>query len=227
MPNLGFLHTAQVHVDTFETLARDKALSTEHRVHTKWLQQATSKRLDGPLRTEITRELKSLRRVCDVVICTCSTLGELARQFEDTAVFRVDAPMMEQAAATAIKSGTETVTLLAYCLESTRAASTQLLEDAFRAQNQTPKILQVNCETAWPHFEAGDNQRFGEEIAAHITAAAAGASKQVCSVVLAQASMTAAESYLGNDLRRKVLSSPASAINHAQTLLNSGMQPDS
>lgn len=222
MPNLGFLHTAEVHVDTFESLAQDKALSTQHRVHAEWLQQATREGLNAELRKEITRELRSLRLACDVVICTCSTLGELAAQFEDSAVFRVDAPMMQQAAAVAIASPTASVTLLAYCLESTKVTSAQLLRDAFKANSLRANIREVNCESAWPHFEAGDKQRFGEAIAAQITTSAGAGSANLCSVVLAQASMTAAVQYLGEDLRSKVLSSPASAINHAWELIQSG-----
>jgi len=223
LPDLGFLHTAEVHVDTFETLALAKALSTQHRVHESWLQQASSTGLDSSLRDKITRELKSLRHDCDVVICTCSTLGELAAQFDDSHVFRVDAPMMAQAAAIAASGKTGAITLLAYCLESTRVTSTQLLANALHEHDQKINIREVDCKAAWPHFEDGNSQRFGETIAAQIeacTISATDASEEVASVVLAQASMTAALPYLGQSLVSKVLSSPANAISHAQTLVH-------
>jgi len=223
LPNVGFLHTAEVHIDTFETLAQTRELSTEHRVHAHWLQQAASSGFDESLRDQVTRELHALRLDCDVVICTCSTLGELAAQFDDSRVFRVDAPMMALAAAAAASTNKDSTTLLAYCLESTRATSTKLLTDALQMhqQNQNADIQEVDCTAAWLYFEAGDNQRFGETIARQIEIGATNASKQVCSVVLAQASMTTAIPYLEQKLSEKTLSSPASAMHYAQSLVAS------
>ena len=225
MTNIGFLHTASVHVETFEALAQSKTLSTEHRVHAQWLQEAQNQGLNAALREQIGQELNALNRDCDVVICTCSTLGEIAAEFGNSRVFRVDAPMMAQAATAAAdaKRGSGTsFTLLAYCLDSTKETSTALLNDAFNAAGQMANIVSVNCTAAWPHFEAADSKRFGQAIAERIAACLADCkvqSQQVSSVVLAQASMTAALPYLGADVGCMVLSSPLSAINHATALI--------
>ena len=225
MTNIGFLHTASVHVETFDALAQSKTLSTEHRVHAQWLQEAQNQGLNAALREQIGQELNALKRDCDVVICTCSTLGEIAAEFGNSRVFRVDAPMMAQAAtaaADAKRGSGPSFTLLAYCLDSTKETSTALLNDAFNAAGQIANIVSVNCTAAWPHFEAADSKRFGQAIAEHIETCFADCkeqSQQVSSVVLAQASMAAALPYLGADVGCMVLSSPLSAINHATALI--------
>ena len=69
------------------------------------------------------------------VMCSCTTLGPLA---EELGAMRIDAPMMERAAALAAEK--EGSILLAYCLDSTLAPSVELLDRALAAQDRKTRV---------------------------------------------------------------------------------------
>ena len=214
MPQIGFLHTAEIHVDTFTALANTRGLSSVHRVEEAWLAEASSYGLGDTLALKVQNALGKLRAECDAVICTCSTLGTLAESFDDQHVFRIDGPMMAKAAAIGPK------VLLVYCLESTKETSVRLLLQAFEKQ---PKLMPtssvvtpLHCKDAWPFFETAQYNQFGQAVADSIL-------DQVLTdyscIVLAQASMTRALPYLETRVEIPVLSSPTSAMDFAQQLI--------
>lgn len=196
---IALLHTAQVHVATFNDLFAEKAPDAQlwHMVRADLLAQAQVGGLEivaEPLFNAMAELAEA-----DAILCTCSTLGPLVDQLRNPKAIRIDRPLMQVAAEVGPKP------LLALCLNSTRSASLALLEEA-GAQDPTVHM----CETAWPFFEAGDMAGFADAIAASVRAAVDGHS---C-VVLGQASMRVAEPLL-LDLGIPVLSSPALAVDHA------------
>ena len=214
MPQIGFLHTAEIHVDTFTALANTRGLSSVHRVEEAWLAEASSYGLGDTLALKVQNALSKLRAECDAVICTCSTLGTLAESFDDQHVFRIDGPMMAKAAAIGPN------VLLVYCLESTKETSVELLTQAFarqpRATSTSAAVTPLHCQNAWPFFEAAQHNLFGQAIAEHILDQTL---TDYSCIVLAQASMTVALPYLENSAEIPILSSPASAMDFAQQLI--------
>lgn len=207
LPTIEFLHTADLHVTTFEDLLADRAsdVRLRHVVRSDWLERARNEGLSARLHDAVSAHLRAAAERADVVVCTCSTLGPVADAIaiEDRSVFRIDRPMMEAAAR---EPGT---CLIAICLESTIAPTTALYEEACRATAATPRHAIANCEAAWPHFEAGDAARFAATIADGVREALAETTDAGC-VVLAQASMACAEALL-SDLSLPVFSSPRMA----------------
>ena len=196
---IACLHTAQVHVATFTGLFADKAPDAQviHVVRDDLLAQA---QVGGIAMVEepFLNAVAALDEA-DAILCTCSTLGPLVDQISNPKVVRIDRPVMDVAAGVGPKP------LLALCLESTRAASLDLLMQA--GANLTPTVHL--CDGAWAFFEAGDMAGFADAIASSIRAVADG---HDC-VVLGQASMRVAEPAL-RDLGIPVLSSPALAVDH-------------
>ncbi|MFV1490962.1 hypothetical protein VWX97_09725 [Phaeobacter sp. JH18-32] len=197
MTDLTLIHTADVHVATFEALAGSAKL--HHIVRPDWLERAQNG-IDDTLREEVTAEI---RQVTGPALCTCTTLGELA---ETAGATRLDWPMMQAAA----QIGGPV--LLAYCLDSTRAASTALLERAFAQNGRTAEIRSLPLTGLWPHFTNGNSELFHTEIATWISTSLALVADTAC-VVLAQASMAGAADLVKTEI--PVLASPAIAMRAA------------
>lgn len=209
---IALLHTADVHATTFdqlfETLGVDANIT--HCVRPDLLKAARRSGL-----TSIQDETVALLNdmcAADAVICTCSTLGPIADQVAQSAphVFRIDRPMMEKACET----GTDI--LIAICLESTRDATLELLQQCAMDLGRTIRPRVILCANAWPFFEAGDMDRYAAEIAAAIARDVGQHARTDC-IVLAQASMATAAGLL-NDTATPVMSSPAMAASHAVAL---------
>ena len=113
---IAFLHTAQVHIETFEALVDAIAPETV-RTHHVAPELLASAQTDGLLSiTAQTSEILEQLSTTGAVLCTCSTLGPLVDNFAQTHpnIVRIDRPMMEAA----IETGTKI--MVAICLESTR-----------------------------------------------------------------------------------------------------------
>ena len=95
--------------------------------------------------------------------------------------------------------------MVAICLESTPNATFALLEDCSRKIGSPISTELVLCDTAWPHFEAGDMTNFSNEICKVIRQSIANNGTPDC-IVLAQTSMRVATNTLG-DLGVPILSS--------------------
>lgn len=212
---IAFLHTAQVHVPTFEQLTREIApeLEVRHLVREELLQEARANGIDSPKLAA--RVHDAMREAASdgaaVVACTCSTIGGIAEKTATGGAFtaqRIDRAMAERA----VRAGPRV--LIAAALESTLEPTTALiLSTAAQAgAGVRPSVLWV--EEAWPYFEAGDTVRYIETLAKAIRTAAVAAD----AVVLAQASMAPVAHQLA-DLGIEVLASPAPGVAHAVATL--------
>ena len=202
---VALLHTADVHVATFDQIFLDLGQDIEitHQVAAHLLEGARTEGLDT-VRAETLARLTELSQA-DAVICTCSTLGPLVADAPDNVV-RIDDPVMEAACANGPGI------LLALCLESTRAASLDLLVSTAQRMSVhiTPEVAM--CAQAWPHFEAGEMDAFAQTIAEQLRKRVAMGG--VNCIVLGQASMRVVEPLL-TGLHVPVLSSPGLAARAA------------
>lgn len=202
---IAFLHTADVHVATFDQIFDDIGahVQLDHHVDASLLDRA---RRDGieAVRADVVSLLARLSEA-DAVLCTCSTLGPLADVAAKSAtnIVRIDRPLMAQACSDGAK------TLVALCLNSTRDATLDLLKDCASQAGKTIEPVVVLCDEAWAFFEAGDTEAYAASITKAIKARLANETG-VKSIVLAQASMRVAEAGLA-DVGIAVHSSPVLA----------------
>ncbi len=152
----------------------------------------------------IARSLAELERLgADVIVCTCSTIGDAAEMIgrrSGVDVERVDRAMAERAVAIGGK-----VCIVA-ALESTLAPTRELLESV-AADRGVEVDLEVELIVgAWDRFEADDRDGYLGLIADSLITLAAGCD----AIVLAQASMADAAERVVVDV--PVLSSPRLAV---------------
>ena len=208
MPTVTFLHTADVHVETFDRLMHEIApgFSGTHVVRAEWLSEARERGIGEDLKARVLNFLREAGEKTDAVLCSCSTLGPLADEARSAQsnIVRIDRPMMEKAVAL---DGTIVV---AFCLESTREPTMELIRSAAGQLSRPGRATGVLCDGAWDFFERGDSAGFGRSIATSIRSALDAVDDPSC-IVLAQASMAVAEPYL-SDLDIPVLSSPRLAM---------------
>lgn len=205
MSKVGFLHTAQVHVATFDALVAGRA-EVAHVVEPELLERARREGLTPTVESGVRSVLAELASSgADVVVCTCSTLGPVAEAVaEEVPVLRVDRPM----ARLAVDAGSRIGVVAA--VESTLLPTRELLEDEATRVGVAPTITEVFVPEAWVSFEAGDTAAYLSAIAD----AARSVAPSVDVVVLAQASMAGATDLLP-DLAVPVLSSPGTAVEAA------------
>ena len=212
---IAFLHTAQVHVPTFERLAREIApdLEVRHLVKEELLHEARAKGADSP---ELSARVHDAMREAassgaTVVACTCSTIGGIAEQTATGGAFaaqRIDRAMADRA----VRTGPRV--LVAAALESTLEPTTALILSAAAQAGVGVKPSVLLVQGAWAHFEAGDATHYIETLADAIRAAATAADV----VVLAQASMAPVAAKLV-DIGIEVLASPGLGVAHAVATL--------
>lgn len=202
---IALLHTADVHVATFDQIFADLGSDVvlDHHVHPDLLDRARRGGLDA-VRSEVQTTLKALA-TADAVLCTCSTLGplvdEIALSFPH--IVRIDRPLMEKAC------GDGHRILVAICLDSTRDATLALLTACAAKAGRKIDTVLVVCSDAWAFFEAGDIDAYAQSIAATIKAKIA-KHPDIDGIVLAQASMRVAETAL-EDMGIPVRSAPVIA----------------
>jgi len=212
---IAFLHTAQVHVPTFERLAREIApdLKVRHLVKEELLHEARAAGLDI---SELSARVHDAMREAAssgaaVVACTCSTIGGIAELTATGGAFaaqRIDRAMANRA----VRTGPRV--LVAAALESTLEPTTALILSAAAQAGVGVKPSLLLVQDAWAHFEAGDTTRYIETLADAIRAAATAADV----VVLAQASMAPVATELA-DIGIEVLASPRPGVAHAVATL--------
>ncbi|MER5527842.1 aspartate/glutamate racemase family protein [Streptomyces sp. NPDC002677] len=184
---LALLHTSPLHIPVFDAL-RDEdhpGLELRHLVAPELLARA---RREGPeaVAPEVTAALE--RAAADgvrAVLCTCSTIGEVAERAADSVgvpIVRGDRPM----ATAAVAAGSRIAVLAT--VESTLAPTLALIEDEARRADRPIRARAQVVADAWTHFEAGDI-----EGCARLVAAAADAVTDADVIVLAQASMASAQ----------------------------------
>ena len=200
---LTLLHTAQVHVDTFEALRARIApdVTLTHVVRPDWLTRAQAG-IDEVLRGEITQAIDAAP---GAQLCTCTSIGPVA---EAAGALRIDTAMMAEAARLARASGGPL--MMVYCVNSTLTPSVALLDAALEAETTKTKVHTLNLAQFWPLFEAGEHAAFAAVIAT-ATREAASDVPGLAAIVLAQASMAAAAELM-QDMGVPVLTSPETAL---------------
>lgn len=203
--DLIFLHTAAVHIATFDQLISELAPGTpvRHLVYEDLLSEARQSGITPKLQARITETIvAAFHNTQSVLVCTCSTIGaaaEAAGRNLGRSVVRVDRAMAEHA----LNIGPRIVVIAA--LESTLEPTRRLVQ-AVAAERGTPlHLYEVLCVEAWAHFERGDIRAYHAAIAACIRQAAATLSGD--SIMLAQASMAGA-AILCTEIATPILSSP-------------------
>jgi Asp/Glu/hydantoin racemase len=217
---LAFLHTAQVHVPTFERLVDEMApgMRVRHLVQADLLADA---RVVGTDDTGLIARVhhamhEAASSGAKVVVCTCSTIGAIAEQMPTGDAFkalRVDRAMADRA----VRTGPRV--LVVATVESTLAPTTDLVRSAAKNAGVTVRPSRLLVEEAWPYFEAGDTARYIETLAHAIRAKADAADV----IVLAQASMAPVEDALAG-IGVDVLSSPALGVRFALQVIDEQFQ---
>lgn len=203
---VGFLHAAQVHVATFEALSRELLPSahTVHRVDPEALELARQDGTADRVRTVVASHLSELREAgCEVILCTCSTLGEVAEQLSGDGpdVIRIDRPMLRRAVTLGPRIG------VVAALTSTVEPTTRVLAEEAAGTESAIAVEVCVVDGAWDAFLRGD----AEDYRSRIATAARALSSRCDVVVLAQASMEPAAALL-TGLATSVLTSPRSAV---------------
>ena len=211
---LAFLHTAQVHVPTFERLVREIApdLRVRHAVREDLLGDARVVGVDDAgLIARVHHAMhEAAASGATVVVCTCSTIGAIAERTATGDAFkalRIDRAMADRAVSTGPR------VLIVAALESTLAPTTALVLSAAQNAGVEVRPSQLLVEQAWSLFQSGDITGYVETLAGAIRAKADSADGTDV-VVLAQASMAPVEEALA-DLGIDVLSSPAPGVRFA------------
>lgn len=200
---IGFLHTADVHVETFRALTAEHGHREVHVVDATLLADAREHGVDTALADRLADRLRELAALApDVIVCTCSTLGGHAERIAlPVPVLRLDRPMAE--AAVAVGGRIAVVGTTASTLAPTRELLLECAPDA--------RVESAPCLAAWALFEAGDLDGYRRAIAAHVRTLSADV------IVLAQASMAPAAELLA-DLAVPVLTSPRTAVDRAMAV---------
>jgi hypothetical protein len=212
---VGFLHTAEVHVATFDALSRRHlpSASTVHRVDPEALELARQDGAAERVRAVVAAHLAELRDAgCGIVLCTCSTLGEIAENLsgDGLAVVRIDRPMLRRAVTLGPRIG------VLVALTSTIEPTTRVLAEE-AADAETDITVEVSVvEGAWDAFLAGDAEAYHSSIAQ----AARVLAGRCDVVVLAQASMEPAAALM-TGLKTTVLTSPRSAVEAVAAVMRS------
>ena len=208
---LGFLHTAAVHVATFDGVVAeaDGGVETVHCVDEDLLRIARSVGADH--RDVGIAVDATLARLADkgvgVIVCTCSTIGGVAESAVgvDIPVLRVDRPM----AAVAVERAARIAVVAA--LESTLEPTLVLLRNECERQHRWPELALTPCLDAWDFWESGNVDGYHRALAEHVD----GLEDTYDVIVLAQASMLGALPLISDRPDRLVLASPTSAVEAA------------
>ncbi len=208
---LTFLHTAPVHIATFDRLLLEiePRIPVGHIVDETLLHDARQAGAITPHLAQRVHDivLNALKDGAAVVVCTCSSIGgsvEHVGASTDQTIMRIDRAMSDRAVA--LGTRIVVVAALATTLEPTR----QLLVNVAQEAGKVIEVIEVVSPTAWRAFEAGNQAQYLAEIAATLREAAAMGDV----IVLAQASMAGAVN-LCPDITIPILTSPRLGVEAA------------
>ncbi|MBX2844340.1 MAG: hypothetical protein KTR26_21420 [Flammeovirgaceae bacterium] len=197
---IALLHTGEVHVERFEKIIKEHfdGLEISHFVNTEILDRALK---DGELDEEnFQKEVAKIQKNNpDLIICTCSTYGELSEQTEG--VVRIDLPIADYIVSKYSKIG------VVFTAKSTKDTSNRLLLNRAKIQGKNIELVNYDCSEFWSHFEEGNFELYEKGIARKIEEVEG----EVEVFFLAQASMQGAKNYLTH-LKKEVLTSPEYGI---------------
>jgi len=202
--DIAFLHTAALHIETFERLRDEIApgLRLTHVVREDLL--AATEKAGGITAAVSLRTQEALLALAEggarVVVCTCSTLGAEAEKAAGEAeipVMRIDRPMADRAVREGRRIG------ICAALAPTLAPTRALLESSAARAGRDVGLREFLFDDVWRAFREGRLDDYHAGIAARLGEVA----REVDLLVLAQASMAPA-ARLAGELAVPVLSSP-------------------
>lgn len=215
MTTIGFLHTSQQHVATFDDLVAqaDPDVRTLHRVDTHLLTQVRQAGAEA-VADEVAVELADLAdEGADVIVVTSPAIAGVAERAEvGVPVLRLDRPV----AYDAVRAGHRIGVVAA--LASALVPTLDLLDQEAKAAGVEIDIVPVIVAGAWLAFELGEEEEFNKAVAQATVDLAA----RTDVVVLAQASLMGAVEHLPDD--GHVLISPRKAV--AVALEKARTQPE-
>jgi aspartate/glutamate racemase len=206
MIRLTCLHTASSNIAIFDDALTSLSvgeIELTHEVRADLLAQAEADGgLTAGLQLHVADILGHLRRQCDGVVLTCSTLGPVA----ETLAEPDQAPVMRTDLALAQASCAEGRRVAVLC---TAPTTLEVTGGLFRkiADQTTAKVEIILVTDAWAAFKAGALERYFQLIA---DAATAQAAQGFDTIALAQASMAPAAALIAPSIR--VLTSPISGL---------------
>ncbi|PKQ08799.1 MAG: hypothetical protein CVT73_05780 [Alphaproteobacteria bacterium HGW-Alphaproteobacteria-12] len=216
---IAFLHTAAIHIETFNELARELApdMKITHAVREDLLIAAEKAGGVTPAISIKTQEalLALGEGGARVVVCTCSTLGaeaEKAAGEADMPIMRIDRPMADRAVREGARIG------ICAALAPAIAPTHALIASSAARAGRDCTMREFLFDDVWPAFRAGRLDDYYAGIAARL----ADAAKDVDLLVLAQASMAPA-ARLAGVLSVPVLSSPRIGFEAAARIAGVGV----
>lgn len=224
---LALLHTSPVHIPVFDAL-RDQehpGVRLRHLVHQELLDRAIVQGA-AAVGSEVAEVLAdAVVQGATTILCTCSTLGDVAEGSArglGVPVVRVDRPMA------ALAARSRRITVVATVPSTIEPTAALITEEVTRSPSPrtsggSPDGLQLRTvlvEGAWERFQSGDRDGY----LAAVAAAVDDIGPEVADViVLAQASMAdAAERVM---TKVPVLSSPRPGLRAAVEAARSGVPP--
>lgn len=212
---IAFLHTAAIHIETFDALGKEIApdLKLTHVVREDLLAAAekagcVTRALDIKTREALLALAEGGARV---VVCTCSTLGASAEAAADEApvpILRIDRPMADLAVLQGHRIG------ICACVPATVPNTQSLIVGSAEAVGRDYEVQTFLFDDIWTAFREGRLDDYYRGIADRLTDVAG----KVDVLVLAQASMAPAAA-LCDGLPVPVLSSPRIGFEEAVRLV--------
>jgi aspartate/glutamate racemase len=211
---IAFLHTAAIHIETFDALGKEIApdLKLTHAVREDLLAAAekagcVTRALDIKTREALLALAEGGARV---VVCTCSTLGasaEAAAMEAPVPILRIDRPMADLAVLQGHRIG------ICACVPATVPNTQALIVGSAEAVGRDYEVQTFLFDDIWTAFREGRLDDYYRGIADRLTDVA----RKVDVLVLAQASMAPAAA-LCDGLPVPVLSSPRIGFEEAVRL---------
>lgn len=218
MMNIAFLYTLKANQALFkpyiDKYLKNLPVTVSHHTNEGLLQNAMKDGLTAQVTNDVQQAITEIAaNNADIIICTCSTIGDLAEKTPNIAskVLRVDRQMAEAALqhnnilvlAALASTLTPTVELL-------HAINSEITTDKHPDQTlPQPVIATQLISAAWPYHTAGDTEMYARTIAAHINTLTTKADI----VLLAQASMAPAIQYC-NKTSFAILTSPEMCLGY-------------
>ncbi|WP_342372775.1 hypothetical protein PCC79_01370 [Propioniciclava soli] len=203
MTAIGFLHTSQQHVETFDALVNEANpdVQTIHHVAANLLTLVRQAGAES-VADEVAAELEELAaQGANVIVVTSPAIAGVAERVDvGIPVLRVDRPV----AFDAVRAGRRIGVVAA--LASALVPTTELLQQEAKAAGVEIEIVPVIVAGAWISFEQGEEDEYARDVAKATIELA----ERTDIVVLAQASLMGATQYLPDDL--PVLVSPRKAV---------------
>ncbi|MFK7996683.1 MAG: hypothetical protein AB8B87_21280 [Granulosicoccus sp.] len=205
--DLAFLHTADVHIASFQNIVDsiDPSIRVRHDVNSALLSDAIAQGMTIELAGQIDQAMELAADTgAKAVVCTCSTIGGVAEaslKNKSAAAMRIDRAMSDLAVKNADRI------LVVAAVQSTLEPTMALLRDSAATASRHPEITMELVEGAWTHFENNRQDEYFDCIAKHIRM------KQDVydCFILAQASMApVVRQFTSSDIR--VLASPEPGV---------------